>query len=132
MSTMTADTLGSVSANVLADGIVVRLSGSLDVAALPELRATLLRPRPQGCDDVLVDASQVTEVHERALAVLVAAADWADETGGRLRFATMSEPLLDTAGYFGVADLLPRLPGPGGRAAAVATPAETARSAHNL
>ncbi|MDQ1464598.1 MAG: anti-sigma factor antagonist [Actinomycetota bacterium] len=116
MSTMTADALGTVSANVLADGIVVRLTGSLDVASLPELRATLLTSRPEGCDDVLVDAGHVTEVHERALAVLVAAADWASETGGRLRFAAMSTALVDTADYFSVTDLLPRLPGPGGRA----------------
>ena len=108
MSTMTADALGTVSANVLADGIVVRLTGSLD--------ATLLTSRPEGCDDVLVDAGHVTEVHERALAVLVAAADWASETGGRLRFAAMSSALTDTADYFSVTDLLPRLPGPGGRA----------------
>jgi anti-anti-sigma regulatory factor len=116
MSTMTADALGTVSASVLADGIVVRLTGSLDVASLPELRATLLTSRPEGCDDVLVDAGHVTEVHERALAVLVAAADWASETGGRLRFAAMSSALIDTADYFSVTDLLPRLPGPGGRA----------------
>jgi anti-anti-sigma regulatory factor len=116
MSTMTADTLGAVNASVLADGIVVRLSGSLDVASLPELRATLLRTRPDGCDDVLVDAGRVTEVHERALAVLVAAADWATDTGGRLRFAAMSQALVNTAEYFDVTDLLPRLPGPGGRA----------------
>jgi anti-anti-sigma regulatory factor len=116
MSTMTADALGTVSANVLADGIVVRLTGSLDVASLPDLRATLLTTRPNGCDDVLVDAGHVSEIHERALAVLVAAAAWASETCGRLRFAAMSPALLDTAGYFGVTDLLPRLPGPGGRA----------------
>jgi len=115
MSTMTADTTGSVNASVLADGIVVRLTGSLDVASLPELRSTLLGSRPEGCDDVLVDAGHVTEVHERALALLVAAARWTAETGGRLQFAAMSKPLLETAGYFGVIDLLPRLPGPGGR-----------------
>jgi len=120
MSTMTADALGSVSASVLADGIVVRLSGSLDVAALPALRSTLLSARPNGCDDILVDAGFVTEVHERALAVLVAAGAWAEQTGGRLRFAAMSPALVDTAGYFGVSDLLPRLPGPGGRADEVA------------
>ena len=127
MSTMTADSPNStVSANVLADGIVVRLSGSLDAESLPQLRSTLLRPRPQGCDDVLVDAGHVTEVHERALAVLVAAAGWASETGGRLQFAAMSQPLLETAEYFDVTDLLPRLPGPGGRAEA----ATSRRKAH--
>ncbi len=121
MSTMTADSVSTVSANVLADGIVVRLSGSLDAASLPDLRATLLRQRPEGCDDVLVDAGHVTEVHERALAVLVAAADWASETGGRLQFAAISKPLLETAEYFDVTDLLPRLPGPGGRTEAAAS-----------
>ena len=127
MSTMTADTVGNVSANVLADGIVVRLSGSLDAASLADLRATLLGSRPDGCDDVLVDAGQVTEVHERALAVLVAAAQWTAQTGGRLQFAAMSAPLIETAGYFDVTDLLPRLPGPGGRTDAVAGPVKTAR-----
>jgi len=115
MSTMTADSVSNVNATVLADGIVVRLAGSLDAASLPDLRASLLATRPDGCDDVLVDAGQVTEVHERALAVLVAAAQWAAESGGRLQFAALSQPLLDTADYFDVADLLPRLPGPGGR-----------------
>jgi len=81
---------------------------------------SLLAARPDGCDDILVDAGFVTEVHERALAVLVAAGAWAEQTGGRLRFAAMSPALLDTAGYFGVSDLLPRLPGPGGRADEVA------------
>ncbi len=120
MSTMTADTFDTVTANVLADGIVVRLTGSLDVASLPDLRATLLSSRPEGCDDVLVDAGHVTEVHERALAVLVAASEWARQTGGRLRFAAMSPALVDTADYFDVTDLLPRLPGPGGRAGGAA------------
>jgi anti-anti-sigma regulatory factor len=120
MSTMTADTLGTVSANVLADGIIVRLKGSLDVASLPDLRASLLSVRPEGCDDVLVDAGHVTEVHERALAVLIAASEWARQTGGRLRFAAMSPALVDTADYFDVTDLLPRLPGPGGRAGGAA------------
>ena len=120
MSTMTADTLGTVSANVLADGIIVRLKGSLDVASLPDLRATLLSTRPEGCDDVLVDAGHVTEVHERALAVLIAASEWARQTGGRLRFAAISPALVDTAHYFDVTDLLPRLPGPGGRAGGAA------------
>lgn len=127
MSTMTADSLSNVSASVLADGIVVRLSGSLDAASLPDLRATLLRARPEGCDDVLIDAGQVTEVHERALAILVAASDWANATGGRLQFAAMSEALIDTANHFDVADLLPRLPGPGGRADAASSGAEAVR-----
>jgi anti-anti-sigma regulatory factor len=120
MSTMTADTVGTVSANVLADGIIIRLNGSLDVASLPDLRATMLSLRPEGCDDVLVDAGHVTEVHERALAVLIAAAEWARQTGGRLRFAAMSPALVNTADYFDVTDLLPRLPGPGGRAGGAA------------
>jgi anti-anti-sigma regulatory factor len=110
---MTADTFDTVTANVLADGIVVRLAGSLDVASLADLRATFLRRRPEGCDDV-------TEIHERALAVLVAGAEWVRQTGGRLRFAAMSSALVDTADYFDVTDLLPRLPGPGGRAGGAA------------
>lgn len=116
MSTMTADATSNVAASVLADGVVVRLSGSLGLASLPDLRAALLTTRQAGRDDVMVDAGQVTEIHERALAVLVAAVDWMATTGGRLRFAAISVPLLETIRHFGVEDLLPRLPGPGGRA----------------
>ena len=74
------------------------------------------KPLPPGFAVDVGFPENVSEIHERALAVLVAAAAWASETGGRLRFAAMSPALLDTAGYFGVTDLLPRLPGPGGRA----------------
>jgi anti-anti-sigma regulatory factor len=120
MSTMTAADFGSVSTTCLDDGLVVRLSGSLDVDSLADLRAALLVDRPEGCNDVMVDAAQVTEVHERALAVLIAAGEWAEQTGGRLRFAAISGALVETAEYFDVADLLPRLPAPGGRADAAA------------
>lgn len=121
MSTMTAESTGTVHTTVLTDGIVVRLDGSLDVASLPELRAALLSERPAGRDDIVVDAGRVTEVHERALAILVAAADWAEHTGGRLRFAAMSPALRETARYFAVQDLLPLLPGLGGRAETTAS-----------
>jgi anti-anti-sigma regulatory factor len=120
MSTMTAADFGTVSTTCLGDGLVVRLSGSLDVDSLDDLRGALLVDRPEGCNDVMVDAAQVTEVHERALAVLIAAVDWAEQTGGRLRFAAISSSLVETAAFFDVADLLPRLPAPGGRADAAA------------
>jgi anti-anti-sigma regulatory factor len=120
MSTMTAAEFGSVSVTCLDDGLVVRLSGSLDADSLTDLRVALLTERPERCDDVLVDAGQVSEIHERALAVLIAAGDWAEQTGGRLRFAAISASMLETAEYFDVCDLLPRLPAPGGRADAAA------------
>jgi anti-anti-sigma regulatory factor len=120
MSTMAASDFRTVSVTCLDDGLVVRLGGSLDADSLTDLRDALLVDRPEGCDDVMVDAAQVTEVHERALAVLIAAGEWAEQTGGRLRFAAISGALVETAEYFDVADLLPRLPAPGGRADAAA------------
>ena len=59
MSTMTADALGSVSASVLADGIVVRLSGSLDVAALPALRSDGALPITASPLHIACDRSRV-------------------------------------------------------------------------
>ncbi len=115
MNTMTAADFGTVSSTCLDDGLVVRLSGSLNVDALADLRGALLRERPQGCDDVVVDAGLVTEIHEHALAVLIAATDWTRETGGRLRFAAISPSILETADAFDVAELLPRLASLGGR-----------------
>jgi anti-anti-sigma regulatory factor len=119
MTTMTAADYGTVSTTRLGDGLVVRLAGSLDVDSLADLRGALLVERPEGCNDVVVDAGQVAEVHERALAVLIAAGEWAEQTGGRLQFSAVSASMLETAAFFDVADLLPRLPGPGGRAAEV-------------
>jgi anti-anti-sigma factor len=84
---------GQVTAHVLDDGLVVRLSGVLDGQAVPQLRQALLRPLPPGCRDVLVDASDVQGVDDDALAVLIAGSGWVRYAGSRFAFTSMSPSL---------------------------------------
>lgn len=97
MTTATADKVeGRVASVHLADGIVVQLGGMLTDDNLPELRAALLSPFVSSCRDVVVDAGEVVDVTESALAVLVAAKDWAEHNGRRFFVSRMS-PLVRAA-----------------------------------
>jgi anti-anti-sigma regulatory factor len=94
----------------LADGVVIRLAGAFRKADADLLRGALLRPRPAACQAVMVDAGGVTDVDEAALAVLVAALEWADETGGLLSFTRVSPTLEAAAGQLGFMRMMPLLP----------------------
>jgi anti-anti-sigma regulatory factor len=106
--------VGVVDVMTLADGVVVRLAGTLGTDEAVLLREALLRPRPAACRDILVDAADVDGINDAALAVLVAAPAWATRTGGQLSFTRMSEPLVCAADGLGVQ--MPRLAPPGCRA----------------
>lgn len=116
MTTQPLD-VATVETSALADGICVRLRGRLDAGTVPALRAVLLRTRPKGCDDVMVDAAGVESADDAALAVLLAAPLWAQVTGGRFAYTRVSEPLAELAVASGVSELLPRLAAPGQRGA---------------
>lgn len=116
MSTQPLD-VATIETSALADGILVRLRGRLDAGTVPALRAVLLRTRPAGCDDVMVDAGGVESIDDAALAVLLAAPLWAEITGGNFAYTRVSEDLTELATATGVADLLPRLAAPGQRQA---------------
>ena len=75
------------------DGVLVRLDGALDSGSSAALRSALLTDRPEGCDDVIIDAGGVTSVDQDALDVLLAADAWAVDTGGRLSFIRISDAL---------------------------------------
>lgn len=78
----------------LDDGLLVRLSGNLhDFDAVASLREALLTPRPTGVDDVIVDAGDVTGISDNVVAVLWAASEWAESTGGRFSFSRKSPAL---------------------------------------
>jgi anti-anti-sigma regulatory factor len=97
MTTATAEKVaGRVACMRLADGIVVQLGGMLSDDNLPELREALLSPFVSSCRDVVVDAGEVEDVTESALAVLVAANDWAQHNGRRFFVSRMS-PLVRAA-----------------------------------
>ena len=61
--------------------VTVRLQGRLSGAAVPVLRAALLRALPIPCTRLQIDAAQVETIDQDALAVLLAAVPWALAAG---------------------------------------------------
>jgi anti-anti-sigma regulatory factor len=61
--------------------VTVRLSGQLTGAAVPVLRAALLRALPIPCTRLQIDAAQVETIDQDALAILLAAVPWALAAG---------------------------------------------------
>ena len=122
MSAATLATEPTVIAVVTGDGLLVRLSGALDDASVPALRAALLGVRPASCDDVIVDAGDVEAVDESAFAVLLAAGTWVADTGGRLSFVRMSQTLRREVAQLGLERLLPMLEPVGERGGTVPMP----------
>lgn len=101
----------SVTVHLLDDGLLVRLAGAFDDTAIPSLRRALLGSRPAGCDDVVIDAGEISAACDAALAVLVASHVWASANGGALRVSRMSAVLAETIADAGLAGVLPVLPG---------------------
>jgi anti-anti-sigma regulatory factor len=96
-----------VEVSTLADGVVIRLAGAFRKAEADLLRGAFLRPRPAACREVIVDASGVTAVDESAVAVLLAAMEWTDETGGHLSFTRLSSCLEAMASDLGLTRMVP-------------------------
>ena len=90
------------------DRVRVVLSGVLDLAAVPLLRAALLAPIPLHCRRVEVDAGGVTRVDDEALAVLLAAVPWTLAAGARLGYTSVSEQLDVLARSLEIEALVPR------------------------
>ena len=107
--TMMIETTGRVSSTHLADGKLVRLQGSLGESELAALRLALLTPLADECHDVVIDAGEVTDVTDEAVAILVAARDWAEFSGARL-LLSRSAPALDRVlAELALSEALPRL-----------------------
>jgi len=102
-------TVGTVNCVHLADGKLVQLSGRIGHEELPALRLALLTPLFDDCHDVVIDAGDVVAIDDDAIAVLVAADEWASYSGARLllsRAAPVVEQALDELGF---SDRLARL-----------------------
>jgi ABC-type transporter Mla MlaB component len=90
------------------DRVRVVLSGVLDLAAVPPLRAALLAPIPPHCRRVDIDAGGVTRIDDEALAVLLAAVPWALAAGATFGYTSVSDQLDVLARSLHVEALLPR------------------------
>src|SRR4051794_23390735 len=96
----------------LADGKLVRLSGTLGEAELSRLRLALLAPLAEDCHDVVVDAGEVEVVDDEAVAILLAARDWAEECGARMLLSRCGPALEKVLAELDMTDALPRLGAP--------------------
>ncbi|WP_329116713.1 STAS domain-containing protein [Streptomyces sp. NBC_01465] len=83
----------------------ITVTGSLDLTALPALRARLSALTPG--TRVTLDLSAVTACDHRALGILLAAARRARNRGGALELLTPSAPVLDALTATGLIRLLP-------------------------
>ena len=95
---------GTVNCVHLADGKLVQLSGRIGHDELPALRLALLTPLFDDCHDVVIDAGEVVAIDDEAVAVLVAAEEWATYAGARLllsRTAPVLEQALTELGFDG-------------------------------
>jgi anti-anti-sigma regulatory factor len=105
----TLDLGGAVHTVGLADGRLVRLAGALTGEVLPQLRLALLAPLPADCRDVVVDAGEVTELDDEAIAVLLAALPWTEAAGARLLVSRSSAEFDATLVALGLFGEFPRL-----------------------
>ncbi|MGW4638496.1 STAS domain-containing protein [Sphaerisporangium sp. NPDC004334] len=82
-----------LSVNVLADAVVCRVSGDIDIACSPELKERLIGllqlPHPR----LIVDLSKVTFMDASGLGALLAARRRSVVLGGELRLAEPSSPV---------------------------------------
>ena len=109
MTTATLEATGHIDCVHLADGMLVRLGGTLSGSQLPELRDALLAPLDEGCRDVVVDAGEVDDVDDDAIAVLIAADEWASHAGARLLLSRTTPVVEQALADLGFGDRLQRL-----------------------
>ena len=88
---------------------MVQLAGELGEEQLAELRQVLLRPAPAEVRDVVIDAGGLYAVSPTALAVLVAAHEWAVTGGRRFMLSRSSDALDEALADCGLDGDLPRL-----------------------
>ena len=105
----TIEETGRVDSTYLADGKLVQLSGILGDAQLPAMRLALLMPLALEYRDVVVDAGDVCAISDDAVAVLVAAEQWATANGVRFMLSRRSRALEQVLTELDLMDALPLL-----------------------
>lgn len=104
--------VGRVNCAHLADGKLVQLGGCLGEADLPALRLALLTPLFDECRDIVIDAGEVDEIDDCAVAVLMAGTEWAHSAGVRVLLSRSTPAFDHTLDELDLTDLLPRLSAP--------------------
>jgi len=127
MTAMLVET-GLVTGTWLADGLLVQLKGELGEEQVAELRSNLLMPLPPECQDIVVDAGEVTTIDFDALSIVFAAWAWAEEHGARFLLSRTSPAFESALEFHGVVDALPRLSELGSAPAAPVIPLQRTAS----
>jgi anti-anti-sigma regulatory factor len=102
-------TVGTVNCVHLADGKLVQLSGRIGHEELPALRLALLTPLFDDCHDVVIDAGEVVAIDDDAIAVIVAADEWASYSGARLLLSRAAPVVEQALADLGFSDRIARL-----------------------
>ena len=102
-------TVGTVNCVHLADGKLVQLSGRIGHEELPALRLALLTPMFDDCHDVVIDAGEVVAIDDDAIAVLMAAEEWASHAGARLLLSRVAPALEQALAELDFSDRIQRL-----------------------
>ena len=102
-------TAGTVNCAHLSDGKLIQLSGRIGKTELPALRRALLAPLFVGCQDVVIDAGEVLSIDDEAIAVVVAAEEWATYAGARLLLSRATPVFEQALSDLGFGDEIRRL-----------------------
>jgi anti-sigma B factor antagonist len=87
-------------------GVVLALSGELDVLSAPELEMHLTGLASEACPRVLLDLSGLTFVDSSGVSVLVKAKHEAEESGRRVTLRSPTEQVRQVFAVVGLADWL--------------------------
>ena len=112
MTTAIEPGVGRVNCAHLADGKLVQLGGYLGEADLPALRLALLMPLFDECRDIVIDAGEVDEIDDCAVAVLMAGCEWANASGVRVLLSRSTPAFDETLVDLDLTELMPRLSAP--------------------
>ena len=104
--------IGHVHCVHLADGKLVQLGGTVGESELPALRLALLTPLFDECRDIVIDAGEVDEIDDCAMAVLMAGHEWAQSAGVRVLLSRSTEAFDDALDDLELSDLFSRLSAP--------------------
>ena len=89
------------------DRAVVQVSGEVDLATCPQLRAQLIELVDQGVYHLIVDLEQVSFLDSSGIGVLIGALRRLREHGGSLRLTAPSPPVRRVLELTGVTTILP-------------------------
>ncbi len=110
-----------VTGDLGSDGVMVSVSGEIDLFTTPEFKEEVARALSSGAETFVIDLTRATFMDSSSLGVLIGAHRRMTRRGGRLLVACDQPAILKilrVTGLDGVFDVVDAVPQPRGRAAA--------------